>query len=330
MKTFSKSALAINVAAIALAASSASFGAEINLTLAHALNETHSAHIAMKEMADLINKNSNGRIEVQIFPNGQMGTAAETLEMCMSGDISMVHVGAPQLGTYDDAYHVFGLPYLFKDKNEYYKVMQSDAMQNFFYSTADKGFVTLNFLSSGDRNFYTPKKAIKSPADLKGMKIRVQDMKTQIDMVKAMGGTPVAMGYGEVYTALQTGVIDGTENNVLSLTEANHGEICKVYSMDGHAMIPDAIVMNGDAWKELSADDQKIIRDAATEAMQHQLVAWDKATDAAIAKAKTMGVEFVTDIDKKPFIDATESVRAKYAKEYPGVKKMLELIESAK
>ena len=162
------------------------------------------------------------------------------------------------------------------------------------------------------------------------MKIRVQDMKTQIDMVKAMGGTPVAMGYGEVYTALQTGVIDGTENNVLSLTEANHGEICKVYSMDGHAMIPDAIVMNGEAWKSLSEADQKIIRDAATEAMQHQLVAWDKATDEAIAKAKTMGVEFVTGIDKKPFIDATESVRAKYAEEFPGVKKMLELIASAK
>ena len=174
--------LAVSVAAIAFAASSAAMGSEINLTLAHALNETHSAHVAMKEMADLINKNSDGRIEVQIFPNGQMGTAAETLEMCMTGDLSMVHVGAPQLGTYDDAYHVFGLPYLFKDKDEYYKVMQSKAMQDFFYSTADKGFVTLNFLSSGDRNFYTPKKAIKAPADLKGMKIRVQDMKTQIGL----------------------------------------------------------------------------------------------------------------------------------------------------
>ena len=330
MKSLNKSVIAIGVAAIALLSASAAHSAEINLTLAHALNEHHSAHIAMQEMADLIAKNSNGRIEVQIFPNGQMGSASETMEMCMSGDISMVHVGAPQLGTYDDAYFTFGLPYLFKDKDEYYKVMQSDAMQNYFYSTADKGFVTLNFLSSGDRNFYTPKKAIRTPADLKGLKIRVQDMKTSIDMIKAMGGTPVAMGYGEVYTALQTGVIDGTENNVLALTEANHGEICKVYSWDGHAMVPDAIVMNAETWNGLSADDQKIIRDAATTAMQHQLVAWDKATDEAIAKAKTMGVEFVDNIDKTPFVEATASVRDSYAKEYPGVKKMLDLIESTK
>ena len=260
-----------------------------------------------------------------------MGSAAETLEMCLNGDISIVNVCSPQLGTYEEGYHAFGLPFLFKDKQEYYKVMDSKAMRDFFMSTADKGFVTLTYLTSGQRSFYTPHKAIRSPADLKGLKIRVQNMKSQIDMLKAMGATPVAMAYGEVYTSLQTGVIDGTENNELSLTEANHGEICKVFSEDQHAMIPDVLVMSAKVWNKLSDADKKIIEDAAVTAREHHKVAWDKAVAASMEKAqKEMGVKFVYDIDKDAFVKATEALRTKYSDEYPGVKKMLALIENAK
>ena len=308
-----------------VAAISQSQAAEITLTAAHTLNETHPTHLAIAEMADLINKNSGGRIELQV------GSAAETLEMCLNGDISIVNVGSPQLGTYEEGYHAFGLPFLFKDKQEYYKVMDSKAMRDFFMSTADKGFVTLTYLTSGQRSFYTPHKAIRSPADLKGLKIRVQNMKSQIDMLKAMGATPVAMAYGEVYTSLQTGVIDGTENNELSLTEANHGEICKVFSEDQHAMIPDVLVMSAKVWNKLSDADKKIIEDAAVTAREHHKVAWDKAVAASMEKAqKEMGVKFVYDIDKDAFVKATEALRTKYSDEYQGVKKMLALIENAK
>lgn len=318
-------------AALLAVAGSPAWAAEITLEAAHALSETHAVHLTMMEMADLIAKNSNGRIEMKIYPNAQMGSASETLEMCLNGDLAIAHVGAPSLGTYDEGYHTFGLPFLFADVNEYYKVMDSPAMQDFFLSTADKGFVTLTWLTSGQRSFYTPKKAIKSPADLKGMKIRVQNMKSQIDMMEAMGGTPVAMAYSEVYTSLQTGVIDGTENNELALTEANHGEICKVFSVDQHAMIPDAVVMSGEIWKSLSPEDQKIVVDAARVASDHHKALWEKATQESMEKAKTqMGVTFVTGIDKGPFIKATEELRQKYAQEYPGVKKMLELIAAAK
>ncbi len=330
MKKLTK-ALAGAAIAAAMSLGAQAGAAEITLTAAHTLNETHPTHLAFVEMADLIKKNSKGRIEMQIFPNAQMGSAAETLEMCLNGDVSIINCGSPQLGTYAEEYHTFGLPFLFKDKDEYYKVMDSQKMQDFFLSTADKGFVTLTYLTSGQRSFYTPHKAIRSPADIKGLKLRVQNMKSQIDMVKAMGGTPIAMAYGEVYTALQTGVIDGTENNELSLTEANHGEICKVYSEDQHAMIPDTIVMSGKVWNELSEADKKIVLDAAITAREHHKVAWDKAVAESMEKARTkMGVQFVTDVDRDAFVKATEGLRNDYAKQYPGVKSMLKLIDDLK
>ena len=202
------------------------------LTLAHGLSETHTVHIAMTEFADKVEERTNGRIQVRILPNGQLGSENENMEQLMAGVISMTKVSAPGLATYNESYHAFGLPYIFDDTEDFYHVMDSDPMQDFFLSSSDDGFVTLTYYTSGARSFYTKNKAIRTPADLKGLKIRVQDMKSQTDMMKALGGIPVAMSYGDVYTSLQTGIIDGTENNETALTTGKHGEICKVYSTD--------------------------------------------------------------------------------------------------
>ena len=199
------------------------------LTLAHGLSETHTVHIAMTEFADKVEERTNGRIQVRILPNGQLGSENENMEQLMAGVISMTKVSAPGLATYNESYHAFGLPYIFDDTEDFYHVMDSDPMQDFFLSSSDDGFVTLTYYTSGARSFYTKNKAIRTPADLKGLKIRVQDMKSQTDMMKALGGIPVAMSYGDVYTSLQTGIIDGTENNETALTTGKHGEICKVY-----------------------------------------------------------------------------------------------------
>ena len=214
------------------------------LTLAHGLSETHTVHIAMTKFADTVEERTNGRIQVRILPNGQLGSENENMEQLMAGVISMTKVSAPGLATYNESYHAFGLPYIFDDTEDFYHVMDSDQMQDFFLSSSDDGFVTLTYYTSGARSFYTKNKAIRTPADLKGLKIRVQDMKSQTDMMKALGGIPVAMSYGDVYTSLQTGIIDGTENNETALTTGKHGEICKVYSTDQHAMIPDVMVMS--------------------------------------------------------------------------------------
>lgn len=299
------------------------------LTLAHSLSETHTVHIAMQEFADNVEERTGGRIQVKIFPNGQLGSENEAMEQLMAGVISMTKVASPGLATYNESYHAFGLPFIFDDTQDFYHVMDSPQMQDFFLSSADDGFVTLTYYTSGARSFYTKNKAIRTPADLKGLKIRVQDMKSQTDMLKALGGTPVAMSYGDVYTSLQTGIIDGTENNETALTTGKHGEICKVYSTDQHAMIPDVMVMSSKVWATISPEDQQIILEAAHESTESHKTAWDAAIDEAIEEAKTeMNVTFVDDVDKEAFREATKDMVGEYCDQYPGVQKLLDIIDS--
>ncbi|MGN0252310.1 MAG: TRAP transporter substrate-binding protein [Oliverpabstia sp.] len=299
------------------------------LTLAHGLSETHTVHIAMTEFAEQVEEETDGRIQVRILPNGQLGSENENMEQLMAGVISMTKVSAPGLATYNESYHTFGLPYIFDDTEDFYHVMDSQEMQDFFLSSEDDGFVTLTYYTSGARSFYTKNKAIRTPEDLKGLKIRVQDMKSQTDMLNALGGIPVAMSYGDVYTSLQTGIIDGTENNETALTTGKHGEICKVYSTDQHAMIPDVMVMSAKVWNTISPEDQQIILEAAHASTESHKIAWDAAIEEAIEEASTtMGVEFVNDVDKDAFREATSGMIDEYCQEYPGVQTLLDIINS--
>lgn len=299
------------------------------LTLSHGLSESHTVHIAMTEFAQEVEEKTDGRIQVKIYPNGQLGSETESMEQLMAGVIAMTKVSAPGLATYNEGYHTFGLPYVFEDTSDFYNVMDSDEMRDFFLSSADDGFVSLTYYTSGARSFYTKDTAIRTPEDLKGLKIRVQDMKSQTDMLKALGGIPVAMSYGDVYTSLQTGIIDGTENNETALTTGKHGEICKVFSADEHAMIPDILVMSAKVWDTISDDDKEIILQAAYNSTDSHKIAWDKAIDEAIEEAKTeMNVEFVTDVDKDAFRQATASMVEDYCNEYKGVDELLNTIKT--
>lgn len=301
------------------------------LSLAHNMSETHTVHIALEEFANTVSEKSGGRIQIKIFPNGQLGSETEVLEQLMAGVVAMTKVSAPGLATYNEAYHTFGLPYIFDDTQNFYDVMDSQPIRDFFLSTQEDGFVTLTYYTSGARSFYTVNKPIRKPEDLKGLKIRVQDMKSQTDMMKALGGTPVAMAYGDVYTSLQTGIIDGTENNETALTTGKHGEICKVYSVDQHAMIPDTLVMSSAIWSELNEDDRQLILDAAYKSTDSHKIAWDSAIDEAVAEAKaTMNVNFVEDVDKDAFRKATENMIDEYSQRYPKVEQLLEIIDSVK
>ena len=340
MKKLAAIAAAFALTAVALtgwaqngAADSASATAEnpLVLTLAHGLSETHTVHIAMTEFAEQVEEKTDGRIKVQIFPNGQLGSENENMEQLMAGVLAMTKVSAPGLATYNESYHTFGLPYIFDDTEDFYHIMDSDEMQDFFLSSADDGFVTLTYYTSGARSFYTKDRAIRTPADLKGLKIRVQDMKSQTDMLEALGGIPVAMSYGDVYTSLQTGIIDGTENNETALTTGKHGEICKVYSTDQHAMIPDVMVMSAKVWETISPEDQQIILEAAHASTESHKIAWDAAIEEAIEEASTtMNVEFVNDVDKEAFREATSGMVDEYCAQYPGVQKLLDIINSVK
>ena len=294
------------------------------LTLAHGLSEAHTVHIAMTQFAEEVNEKTDGRVQVKIFPNGQLGSENENLEQLQAGVIAMTKVSAPGLATYNEAY-------IFNDTEDFYHVMDSQQMQDFFLSTGDDGFVTLTYYTSGARSFYTKDRAIRTPADLKGLKIRVQDMKSQTDMMNYLGGIPVAMSYGDVYTSLQTGIIDGTENNETALTTGKHGEVCKVYSVDQHAMIPDVLIMSEKVWKQISPEDQEIILEAAHNSTEAHKVMWDTAIEEAVKEAQeTMGVEFVYDVDKEAFREATQPMIEAYEEQYPGVKTLMDTIEAAR
>ena len=202
-------------------------------------------------------------------------------------------------------------------------------MRDFFLSTEEDGFVTITYYTSGARSFYTKDTPIRTPDDLKGLKIRVQDMQSQTDMLEALGGTPVAMAYGDVYTSLQTGIIDGTENNETALTTGKHGEICKVFSMDQHAMIPDVLVMGADVWNRIAPEDQQVILEAAYASTDSHKVAWDEAIQEAVQEAETeMGVTFIEDVDKEAFREATADMIQEYCDRYPGVDQLLDTINS--
>lgn len=299
------------------------------LRLAHNLSDTHVTSAALVDFAAQVEEDSGGRITVDIFPNGQLGSETEVMEQLMAGVVDMTRVSSPGLATYNEGYHTFGLPYLFDDTEQYYRVMDSDGMRAFFDSTAEDGFVGLTYYTSGSRSFYTVNDPIRTPDDLQGMKIRVQDMRSQTDMINALGGTPVVMAFGDTYTALQTSIIDGAESNETVLTLSKHGEVAKVFSQDQHTMIPDMLVMGTSTWERLSPEDQELLVGAAVASTQEHKEAWAEETDAAVAEAtEEMDVEFVTDVDIEAFQEATAPTVERYAEEFPGVADLLSTIEA--
>ena len=309
----------------------AATGGSFNLKLGHNLAEDHAVHIQLTSFAEQVKEKTGGSINIQIIPNGTLGSEADMISQIQAGALDMAKVSASTLGNFSEKYNAFSVPYVFNDQAHYYSYMDSDSAKAVFESTDDQGFRGLTWLDSGARSFYTKDRAIRTPADLKGLKIRVQDMKSQTDMMTYLGGIPVAMSYGDVYTSLQTGIIDGTENNETALTTGKHGEVCKVYSVDQHAMIPDVLIMSEKVWETISPEDQEIILEAAHDSTDAHKVMWDTAVEEAVKEAQeTMGVEFVYDVDKEAFREATQPMIEAYEEEYPGVKTLLDTIEAAR
>ena len=309
----------------------AATGGNFNLKLGHNLAEDHAVHIQLTSFAEQVKEKTGGSVNIQIIPNGTLGSEADMISQIQAGALDMAKVSASTLGNFSEKYNAFSVPYVFDDQAHYYSYMDSDSAKAVFESTDDQGFRGLTWLDSGARSFYTKATAIRTPADLKGLKIRVQDMKSQTDMMSYLGGIPVAMSYGDVYTSLQTGIIDGTENNETALTTGKHGEVCKVYSVDQHAMIPDVLIMSEKVWETISPEDQEIILEAAHDSTDAHKVMWDTAVEEAVKEAQeTMGVEFVYDVDKEAFREATQPMIEAYEEQYPGVKTLLDTIDAAR
>ena len=304
-----------------------SASAKTVLKLSHNNDKTHPVHISMQYMADEVKKLTNGEVVIRIYPNSQLGSQRESMELLQSGSLDMAKSNASELEAFEPSYGAYNIPYLFHNVDHYYRaLLDPEVGQKILDSSKSKGFIGLTYYDGGAHSFYAGK-AIKSPADLKGMKIRVQPSPTAVEMIKLMGASPTPLAYGELYTALQQKVVDGAENNQTALTLARHGEVAKFFSEDEHTMIPDVLVIGQKSWDKLTPEQQNALKKAADDSMMYHKDLWQKMIAETTQEAKDkLGVEFVK-VDKQPFIDATKSMHDA-AKANPLLKEYIERIDS--
>lgn len=308
---FSRTLLGVSL--LALLATGAQAAEKVTLKLAHNLERSHVVHQAFEEMAKEVKQLSDGKMTIRIYPSSQMGSARETMELLQNGALDMTKGSASDLESFDNTYAIYNLPYLFKDQAHFNSVVFGDVGKEIMDGSKDKGFFALSAYVAGTRSFYA-KKPITKPEDLKGLKIRVQASPTTLKMVELMGGSPTPISFGEVYTAMQQGVVDGAENNVPSWVQTRHIEIAKVFSEDEHASIPDFLVISTKTWNKLTPEQQQILAKAAKGSEAWQQKAWDNVEAETRAQAKAMGGQFVT-VDKAPFRAAVQPLYDDFRKD---------------
>ncbi|MEI7026633.1 TRAP transporter substrate-binding protein [Paenibacillus sp. y28] len=294
------------------------------------LAETHPADypttLGDKKFAELVNQKSNGRIKIDVYPSSQLGEEKAVLEQVQLGAIEFTRVSTGPLAEFNKAFGVFSLPYIFNNEKHLWNFLQGDEGGKLLESLASSKMMGLAYYDSGARNFYT-RKPVKTVADLKGLKIRVQQNKVNIDLIGALGASATPMPYGDVFSSLQTGVIDGAENNYPSYFSSNHYEVAKNLIVDGHQRVPEVLMVSKTTWDKLSDDDKKILKESAQESISYQREQWKKYEAESLAKVKAAGAT-VTDVtDLKPWQDAVKPVIDKYREEY---KDVLSAIEKTK
>lgn len=313
MTTFSLSKIQVCASLLSLLSLSAYADEKITLKLAHNLERSHVVHQALDEMARGVKQLSDGKMTIRIYPSSQMGSARETLELLQNGALDMTKGSASDLESFDNIYAIYNLPFLFKDQPHFNNVVFGEVGKGIMESTKEKGFFALSAYVAGTRSFYA-KKPITKPDDLKGLKIRVQASPTTIKMIELMGGSPTPISFGEVYTAMQQGVVDGAENNVPSWVQTRHIEIAKVFSEDEHASIPDFLVISTKTWNKLTPNQQTILQKAAKDSEAYQQKLWAKIDADTRAQAMSQGGEIVK-VDKAPFRTAVQPLFDEFKKD---------------
>lgn len=303
--------------------------AETVLRLAYAEN-SQPVKDALRFLGDQIEEKTHGDIKVMYFPDGQLGGERELVELTQVGVVDITKVSSGLMESFSPMYGVFSLPYLFADRDEYYKVMDNpDVMTSVYQSTQAQGFVGVGWYDSGARNFYMSKAPVRSIDDLKGKKIRVMQSDTAIRTLKLLGASPIAMSQAEVYTSLQQGILDGAENNEFALTIARHGEVARFYTYDMHTRIPDILLMSSLTLEKLTPEQQRIVNDAIKASIEFEKSAWDAEIEKTKQQAvKDFNVEFF-DIDIKPFQQAVQPIYADL-KSRPELDTLYQKIQAAK
>ena len=281
------------------------------LRLAHGLDTSHPVHRGMVYMAERLAELSDGELTISIYPNNQLGTERQSLELLQIGSLDMTKVSAAVLENFSPEIAVLSLPYVFRGREHVYKFQDSDLGREMLTTSEQYRLRGLVYYDAGQRSFYTKDHPVNVPADLKGEKIRVQLSATAIAMVQALGGSPTPISYGELYTALQQGVVDGAENNPPSFYTSRHYEVCKYYTLDEHTAVPDVLMIGTDAWARLSEKERGWLQEAADQSVTYQRELWQEAEQEALDAVEAEGVQIIRP-DKGPFVEQTAPILESY------------------
>src|SRR5437773_1063841 len=266
---------------------------------------------ALRYMGGLIAARSGGRHQIRVFHSHQLGEEKETIEQTRAGAIDLNRTNVALIGTFVPAMNVLAMPFLFRSIQHLEKVLDGPIGNEILGSFEAYGFVGLAFYDSGARSIYNSVRPIRSIADVKGLRLRVQQSELMADMIKALGAEPIELPYGQVLTGLATRLIDGAENNWPSFVTTDHYKYARFYTLTEHSMSPEVLVMSQKAWQSLSADDQTMFREAAQRSSHFMREKWKDLEEQSRERAKTAGVTIVTDFDRKPFEAAMAAIYAK-------------------
>jgi tripartite ATP-independent transporter DctP family solute receptor len=328
-KKFAYTRVSMIVAAAALAFSTMSAEARV-FRVADVHGDTFPTNMAVKYMGEEISKATDGKDSVKVFGNSALGSENDTIDQVRIGALDMTRANGAAFNEIVPESMIPSLPFLFRDIDHFRKVMYGPEGQKILDAFAAKGMIALTFYESGARSMYA-KKAIKTPADMKGLKVRVQPSDLMVDEIKAMGGTPTPMPFSEVYTGLKTGLVDGAENNLPSYEETKHFEVAQVYSETQHSMTPEVLVFSKKVWDTLTPQEQQIIKKAAADSVPYYEKLWT-AREADAQKDVTKGgatIVTASQIDRAAFVKAMQPVWAKYEKT-PQMKQIVDEIQAVK
>jgi tripartite ATP-independent transporter DctP family solute receptor len=292
--------LAVPVLAVLLSACGAG-GDVVEIKLAHGHDTSHPVHAAMVFMAERLAEKSNGTMRIDIYTSQQLGTERETLELLQIGSLGMTKVSSSVLEGFAPAFQVLGLPYLFRDEAHRFAVLEGDVGRQLLEGLERYQLRGLTYYDAGSRSFYTVRTPVHTPDDLAGLKLRTQESPIAVQMVRTLGGAATPISYGEVFTALQQGVVDGAENNPPSFQTSRHYEVAKFYSLDEHTSVPDLLLISLALWDDLDPRQRQWLQEAADESAELQKELWRAATEEALRVVQEAGVEVIHP-DKEAFL----------------------------
>jgi tripartite ATP-independent transporter DctP family solute receptor len=288
--------------------------------------EDYPTVMAVKFMSDQIKAKTGGKDSIKVYTMSQLGSEKDTIEQTKIGALDFVRINVAPMNNICPETMVPTMPFLFRSKEHMRKVLDGPIGDEILKACEKQGFIGLAFYDSGSRSLYTVKKPVKSLADVKGLKIRVQQSDLWVALLQAMGANATPMPYGEVYTGLKTGVVDGAENNFPSYDTARHFEVAKYYALTDHSMAPEMLLMSKKVWDGLTPQEQTIIRDAAKASVPYMRKLWDEKELASRKKVEEGGAQ-VVEVDKKSFSDAMKPVYDKFITD-PKLKEMVVKVQA--